>query len=113
MTKNLTCIVCPLGCSLEVELDGKKYIMDVGMGQAAPKYPLILEENLVQEQATELIDAPVTDQVQAPVSEPESQNPTADAPVQAPVEAPEQQAAEMIKITFSRKLSKALCALCS
>lgn len=35
---------------MEVELDGKKYIMDVGMGQAAPKYPLILEENLVQEQ---------------------------------------------------------------
>ena len=31
----------------------------------------------------------------------------ASAPVQAPVEAPEQQAAEMIKITFSRKLAKA------
>ena len=42
--------------------------------------PAQSQENLVQEQATELIDAPVTDQVQAPVSEPESQNPTAAAP---------------------------------
>ena len=31
----------------------------------------------------------------------------ATAPVQAPVEAPEQQATEMIKITFSRKLARA------
>lgn len=35
---------------MEVTLNDKKYIMDVGMGQAAPKYPLILEEGLVQEQ---------------------------------------------------------------
>ena len=26
MTRNLTCIVCPLGCSLEVELDGKNVV---------------------------------------------------------------------------------------
>lgn len=26
MIKNLTCIVCPLGCSLEVELDGKNVV---------------------------------------------------------------------------------------
>ena len=53
--------------------------------------PAQSQENLVQEQATELIDAPVTDQVQAPVSEPESQNPTADAPVQAPVSSPSEE----------------------
>lgn len=38
---------------MEVTLNDKKYIMDVGMGQAAPKYPIILEENLVQEQLGE------------------------------------------------------------
>ncbi len=34
----------------EVSLGEKRYIMDVGMGQAGPRHPLILEENLVQEQ---------------------------------------------------------------
>ena len=35
---------------MEVTLSDKKYIMDVGMGQAAPKYPLVLEEDILQEQ---------------------------------------------------------------
>lgn len=35
---------------LEVTLNEKKYIMDVGMGQAAPRYPLILQEKVVQQQ---------------------------------------------------------------
>lgn len=32
-----------------VECEGKTYICDVGMGQSAPRYPLLLEEGKVQE----------------------------------------------------------------
>lgn len=30
--------------------EGQRYLLDAGMGQAAPRYPLLLEEGLVQEQ---------------------------------------------------------------
>ena len=30
MKRNLTCIVCPMGCSIEVELDGKNVISVTG-----------------------------------------------------------------------------------
>lgn len=30
MKRNLTCIVCPMGCSLEVELDGDKVVSVAG-----------------------------------------------------------------------------------
>ncbi len=53
--------------------------------------PAQSQENLVQEQSTELIDAPVTDQVQPPVSEPESQNQAATAPVQSPAASPSEE----------------------
>ena len=38
---------------LEVRCEGRRYLMDAGMGQAAPRYPLLLEEGLVQEQLWE------------------------------------------------------------
>ena len=35
---------------IAVDLDGVTYICDVGMGQSAPRYPLILKEGIIQEQ---------------------------------------------------------------
>ena len=34
----------------KVALDGKQYICDVGVGMPAPKFPLVLEDSLIQEQ---------------------------------------------------------------
>ncbi len=35
------------------DVEGKKYFCDVGVGSRAPRYPLLLEENLLQEQCGE------------------------------------------------------------
>jgi len=36
-----------------VELDGKEYLLDIGVGQIAPRYPLLISENDIQKQGNE------------------------------------------------------------
>ena len=46
MKKTLTCIICPIGCQLEVELDGEKVTAVTGntcIGHAMENMDVILE----------------------------------------------------------------------
>lgn len=36
-----------------VELNGKKYLLDIGVGQIAPRFPLLISENEIQKQGEE------------------------------------------------------------